>query len=282
MHFRHSLLLIPALCLLAACGGPVSKRGDAVTVAVPHLYDGKPGQVRLQWVDEDIVRVSATPERRFSDRPSLMVVPQAGYRGFSVSQTDAAVVAESPSLRVEVDKATGAVRFLDASGRELLSELPGGGKTFTPIEVEGKREYSVRQVFASPDDEAFYGLGQQQTLELNRKGRDEELYQYNIKISVPFVWSTRGYGLLWDSYSWSRWGNPAPYRQLKQVFTLYDKDGVEGALTGTYKPLRGDALVQHEDSLYYENEKMVELLPKMRLKGAEVTYEGSLVAPETG
>ena len=247
MHFRHSILLISALCLLVSCGGPVSKRGDSVTVRIPQLYDGKPGQVRLQWADEAIVRVSATPERKFSGRPSLMVVPQAGYRGFNVSQTDAAVVAESPSLRVELDKATGAVRFLDPSGRELLSELPGGGKTFPPIEVEGRKGYSVRQVFASPDDEAFYGLGQQQTLELNRKGRDEELYQYNTKISVPFVWSTRGYGLLWDCNSCSRWGNPEPYRQLKGVFKIYDKDGLEGALTGTYKPLQGDPLVQLED-----------------------------------
>ena len=282
MHFRHSFLLISALCLLAACGGPVSKRGDAVTVAVPQLYDGQPGQVRLQWADEAIVRVSATPEKKFSARPSLMVVPQAGYRDFRVSETDAAVVAEIPALRVEVDKTTGAVRFLDAAGRELLSEQAGGGKSFTPIEAEGKREYSVRQVFDSPDDEAFYGLGQQQSLEFNHKGLDEELYQYNTKISVPFVWSTRGYGLLWDSNAWSRWGNPEPYRQLQRVFKLYDKDGVEGALTGTYKPLRGEPLVQREDSLFYENEQMVQLLPKMRLKGAEVNYEGSLVAPETG
>ena len=277
--------LIPALFLLvlaASCGSPVSRNGDALTVKVADLYDGKPGQVRLQWVDEGIVRVSATPERKFSARPSLMVVPQAGYRDFRLSETDAAVVAESPALRVEVDKTTGAIRFLDASGRELLAEQAGGGKTFEPIEVEGKKEYSVRQVFESPDDEAFYGLGQQQTLELNRKGRDEELYQYNTKISVPFVWSTRGYGLLWDSYSWSRWGNPAPYRQLHRVFKLYDKDGVEGALTGTYKPVRGETLVQREDSLYYENEKMVGYLPKMFLKGADVTYEGWLEAPETG
>jgi len=279
---RYSFLVISSLCLLAACSGPVSKRGDAVTVEVPELYDGKPGRIRLQWADETIVRVSATPERKFSVRPSLMVVPQAGYRDFCVSETDAAVVAESPSLRVEVDRSTGAVRFLDASGRELLAEQAGGGKTFTPIEVEGRREYSVRQVFDSPDDEAFYGLGQQQSLEFNHKGLDEELYQYNTKISVPFVWSTRGYGLLWDSNSLSRWGNPEPYRQLHRVFRLYDKEGVEGALTGTYKPQRGERLVQHEDSLFYENEQMVKLLPKMRLKGAEVDYEGFLEAPETG
>lgn len=279
---RYFFLLISSLFLLAACSGPVSKRGDAVTVEVPQLYDGKPGRVRLQWADENIVRVSATPERKFSGRPSLMVVPQAGYRDFRVSETDAAVMAESPSLRVEVDKSTGAVRFLDASGRELLSELEGGGKTFTPIEVEGRREYSVRQVFDSPDDEAFYGLGQQQSLEFNHKGLDEELFQYNTKISVPFVWSTRGYGLLWDSNSLSRWGNPEPYRQLHRVFRLYDKDGVEGALTGTYRPQRSEPLVQREDSLFYENEQMVQLLPKMRLKGADVDYEGFLEASETG
>ena len=278
-------LFFPALfllVLLASCSSPVSRQGDTLTVQVASLYDGRPGQVRLQWVDEGIVRVSATPERKFSRRPSLMVVPQAGYAGFEYSETDALVVATSPALRVEIDRANGAVRFLDPSGKVLLAERDGGGKEFTPIEVEGKKEYSVRQVFSSPDDEAFYGLGQQQSLELNHKGRDEELYQYNTKISVPFVWSTRGYGLLWDSYSWSRWGNPEPYRQLGQVFKLYDKDGVEGALTGTYKPMRGEPLVQREDSLYYENEKMVGFLPKMPLKGADVSYEGYLEAPETG
>ena len=35
----------------------------------------------------------------------------------------------------------------------ILQENKGGGKTFTPIEVEGTKGYTIRQVFKSPDDE---------------------------------------------------------------------------------------------------------------------------------
>ena len=132
-----------------------------------------------------------------------------------------------------------------------------------------------------PDDESFYGLGQHQSLEFNHKGLSEELFQYNTKISVPFVLSSRNYGILWDSYALSRWGNPQPYRQLGDIFRLYDKDGKEGSLTGTYKPAFGDSLVRQEDSLYFENEWAIKNLPDIRLMGAKVVYEGYLEAPET-
>ena len=83
---------------------------------------------------------------------------------------------------------------LDLEGNVILAENQGGGKTFTPIEVEGKKQYSVRQVFESPADEAFYGLGQHQADEFNYKGKNEELFQYNTKVSVPFIVSNKGYG----------------------------------------------------------------------------------------
>ena len=153
---------------------------------------------------------------------------------------------------------------------------------FTPIEVEGKKAFSTQVVFDSPDDEAFYGLGQQQTGAFDHKGLNEELYQYNTKISIPFVVSSKGYGLLFDAYSWSRWGNPNPFQQLGQVFKVYDKDGVEGALTGTYRTADGKTFVQREDSLAYDNERLIENLPKLPLSGAIVKYEGELEAPVAG
>ena len=148
--------------------------------------------------------------------------------------------------------------------------------------MEGKKAFSTRVVFDSPADEAFYGLGQQQTGEFDHKGLNEELYQYNTKISIPFIVSSKGYGLLFDAYSLSRWGNPNPYQHLGDVFKLYDKDGKEGALTGTYQTRDGQTLVQREETLDYENERLIADLPKLPLEGAIVLYEGEIEAPVAG
>ena len=89
------------------------------------------------------------------------------------------------------------------------------------MEVEGTKGYTVRQVFQSAgNDEAFYGLGQHQADEFNYKGKNEELFQYNTKVSVPFIVSNKNYGVLWDSYSLCRFGDPRDYSQLGDVFKL--------------------------------------------------------------
>ena len=84
------------------------------------------------------------------------------------------------------------------------------------------------------------------------KGKNEDLFQYNTKVSVPFVLSNKNYGILWDSYSYCRFGNPNDYLQLNRAFKLYDKKGKEGHLTGTYVDKDGKKLVRDEDSVYYE------------------------------
>ena len=84
------------------------------------------------------------------------------------------------------------------------------------------------------------------------KGKNEDLFQYNTKVSIPFVLSNKNYGLLWDSYSYCRFGNPNDYLQLNRAFKLYDKQGREGHLTGTYVDRQGKKLVRDEDSIYYE------------------------------
>jgi alpha-D-xyloside xylohydrolase len=188
-----------------------------------------------------------------------------------VSEETGKVVLSTAALTVEVAKADGTVQFFKADGTPLALD---GRSSFEPLEVEGKKAWSTTISYASTDDEAFYGLGQQQAGEFNHKGLREELYQYNTKISVPVVVSNKGYGLLFDAYSLSRWGSAQPYKQLGEVFDL--------DLTGTYRPAEGEPLVQKEDSLFYENEWVIKNLPKMPLMGAKVTYEGTLTAHETG
>ena len=264
------LLLLPLL--LFSCQRGYTVKDNQVVIPCT-------GQsVRLQVITPDIVRVSAVPGKQFSDRASLAVVPQDGCQDFSVTEDDGIVRLVTDKLVVEVDKASTTLRFSKSDGTPLLQE---GHFAFTPIEVEGKKAWSVQTAFQVSEDDSFYGLGQHQAGEFDHRGRSEELFQYNTKVSVPMVVSTGGYGLMFDAYSLSRWGNPEPYAQLGGLFKLYDKDGVEGALTGTYTPAKGEPVVQREDSLYYENEFMVQNLPAIDLSGAKVVYEGFLEAPET-
>ena len=263
--------VLSALLVSACSEGDVRVKGNSVTVC----RNGN--TIRLQVISPDIIRVSAAPGESITDRKSLVVVPQRGVTDFDVALNGDSLIVSTPELKALVCP-DGSLSFFDQDGKFLAG---GGRMSFKPTSVEGKDAFSVRTMFASSDDESFYGLGQQQSGEFDHKGRSEELYQYNTKVSVPFVVSTKGYGILFDAYSLSRWGNPKPYKQLGEIFTLFDKDGVEGALTGTYTTKDGEVLSRREDSLYFENEFVIKNLPQIPLSGSEVVYEGYIQAPET-
>ena len=256
---KKIILIAWALLTLSAC--------SQNTVVVP--CDN--GAVRLQVISPEMIRVSVSPDGKFHDRKSLVVLPQPGCKDFRLSKEEGKVVLSTSALTVEVTKAHGTLQFFKADGTPLALD---GRTSFEPLEVEGKKAWSTTVSYASTEDEAFYGLGQHQAGEFNHKGLREELYQYNTKISVPMVVSNKGYGLLFDAYSLSRWGSAQPYRQLGEVFDL--------ELTGTYTPAQGEPLVQKEDSLFYENEWAIKNLPNVPLMGAKVTYEGTVTARETG
>ncbi len=288
--FMTLLIAGSSLCV-ANAQNKFTKNANGVTVAVKKHLLGQTALVRLQVMGDKIIRVSATADNRFADKKSLIVVPQQTRTDFSVTENGDVITVATKSLRANVNGITGEVWFTDATGKTILQEQKGGGKTFQPyqatqIHADGKPEtyngWSIRQVFESPADEAFYGLGQHQADEWNYKGKNEELFQYNTKVSIPFIVSSRNYGVLLDSYSLCRFGNPNDYSQLYKVFKLADKDGVEGALTGTYSAPGQEDLVRREDSLYFENLKSAKNLPDFKLDKAKVVYEGTIEPLETG
>ena len=306
---RLKVLMLAMLLANVLTAADVQVSGNSVTIRPD---GGQAKVVRLQVVNDRIIRVQATSEAKLPQKqPSLMIVGQpAPQKGsYTVSEEGGNVVVRARGVQAVVSKQTGEVCFLDASGRRLLKEAEGG-KQFEPFTVP-EREYGLKggpaiteemkhglqwqMKFESPADEAFYGLGQHQSEEFNMKGRNEDLFQYNTKVSVPFVLSTKGYGLLWDAYSYCRFGNPHDYLQLNRAFKLYDRTGKAGHLTGTYVDRAGKTLVRAEDSIYYEyaypaaSEIAVKTdnggtknLPKgFNLDGANVVYEGYIEAPQS-
>ena len=288
MKTRLSFLAVLILTAFNACTGTFKQDDSGVTVKVQSPVKGGPALVRLEVMGDKLIRVSATPDRKFADPQSLIILPAEEKTPFEVDQSEETVTVSTASIKANVSALTGEVWFTDLEGNVLLAEQNGGGKSFEPIEVDGTRGYSFRQVFESPEDEAFYGLGQHQADEFNYKGKNEQLFQYNTKVSVPFIVSNKGYGVLMDSYSIMRFGNPEDYKQLGEVFRLYDKTGKEGCLTGTYVPSYGETLVRDEAQIYFEHlvapemAKVVNLPEDFQFFGSNVKYEGSIEAPADG
>ncbi len=281
-----NLLATPLLAFLSAAIPAIAAVYTPVDGGITVEADS--GQrVRVTLLGENLVRVSATaPGSDFATDNSLVVLPREKFTDFTVKDEGNRVILSSKAINVAVNRADGQVSFYDPMGRLLLAE-DHGGRSFTPIEVEGTKGWTVSQSWASPDpDEGLYGLGQHQSDEWNYKGKNEELFQYNTKVSVPFVVSTGGYGLLWDSYSLCRFGNPDDYLQLGDAFTLYDKEGRPGALTGTYTGKNGRVVARREPNIYFEHlvrgdlSRVVNLPEDFAYNGSTVVYEGE-IEPDT-
>ena len=286
--FSTALLSALAITALAGCSKGYQKISDGVIVSVNHKDDNGAAKVRLKVIGDKLIRVSASATGKFSADSSLIIVNSPEKPAFDVIADDSLVTLTTSALKATVNRNNGSVAFYDINGKPILVEEDNGRK-FEPINVQGTDGYTVTQSFKSIDDEeGLYGLGQHQSNEFNYKHKNEELFQYNTKVSVPFIVSSNNYGILWDSYSLLRWGNPDPYMQLNEAFTLYDKEGNEGALTGTYVQKDGKEMSRREPQLYFEHLKRGDLAHVVNLpedflySGSHVTYEGEIEPKESG
>ena len=104
------------------------------------------------------------------------------------------------NLSVTVDPTTGRIVFTEAdTGRILLAEsatVPHAGKR---VNAGKTTQYQVK--FNWQKDESLYGLGQHIEDYLDLRGKQQFLTQHNLKVAVPVLVSTRGYGLLFDAGS---------------------------------------------------------------------------------
>ena len=215
------------VALLAACAqeGPEGSFTQDATGAVVTPASGNARRVRLEVRSDRIVHVTAIAGENFDLPASLMTVPAAPSApvAFKLERKGDDLSLATDRVVAHVSLATGVVRFTDPSGKELLSET--SARVF---------DHGVSQRFNSGTDEAFYGLGQHQNAQMNLNGEDVELAQHNMDIGVPFVVSSRNYGVLWDNNAITRFGNPKPYGLVSRDLKVRDASGKEGGFTARY------------------------------------------------
>lgn len=286
---KSKLILPLILCIfwgLPTKAGKVEKLEDGVLVHLDPVAPGGTRQVKLQVITDRIIHVTATPGSQFDTTASLMVTisgPQTN--AWESGEKDDVAWIKTKAVYATVNESTGEVQFNDLYGRPILQEQAGGGKSFTPVTVDGEDLFHIKQSFRSTQNEAFYGLGQHQTGLMDYKDQDVDLTQYNSIAVSPFLLSTHHYGILWDNYSITRFGDDRIYQQLNSL-SLFDKTGAPGALTATYaNRLHPDSITitRREDRLDYAYiPSLKDLPPGLALRSSIVTWEGSITPKEAG
>ena len=242
------------------------------------------GELRLQVISACVVRVEFSNSPEFFGRTSIdRVALPPGTTSFTIQESSVGFTLATRELRATVDRETGAVSFADNAGHPLLSEVPGS-RTLDPAQVQGENTFHIQQKWKAQEAESLYGLGQMQLGIVDIKGYDLDLWQHNTNVVVPFLVSSKGYGILWDNPSFTRFGDLRPFAAIPPA-DLYDESGKAGGLTvapadGSEPPRQTADLFIHLRPSRAELEHPETIAG--RWTGKKLSWAGSIVPPATG
>jgi len=175
------------------------------------------------------VTVSAVPSRAPVD---LAVIAKPSRVPFSVIPLKSGPVLATKAARIVFDAKEGTLKFLDGKGKLLLAEAPNA-RSFSKTTLAGQQALSGTQAFRIVGQEAFYGLGCLQLPILDLRGGTYTLVQDNTIDVNPMLVTTGGYGILWNNASKTT-VSIADRSEAIPANRLYDRNGVQGALSGDY------------------------------------------------
>ena len=187
------------------------------------------GKFYLAAINDNIIRCVFTREEVIHP-PSMLVLEQQEADGLDVKEFEDKLYIDTHNTRLVVKKENSTFTWLNRQTGELL--LKEARKTLAKTDVirystEGEEPIidSVRTVdgersfiknlkekivgqayrgklhFDWQEDEAIHGLGQFEEGIYNYRGHNQYLYQHNMRIPIPFMVSSKGYGLFMDCAS---------------------------------------------------------------------------------
>ncbi len=177
--------------------------------------------------------------------PELIFTSNHSTPKFRVADSPSKIELKVKKIVIVVDKQTGNLSFESNSGEIFLSEKAGTRK-LVPDSVMGEPCYMAEQSFDSPNDEYFFGLGQFQDGHYNLRNITRRLTQVNSQISLPFIYSSKGYGLLWHQYGLTDFNPADNFVTLEKREHSTDGNNKEIEVTTT----SGTQKVSQHQSLY--------------------------------
>jgi alpha-D-xyloside xylohydrolase len=210
------LLFLSVLALLISClSSSAAAQPDASAIkgvesdASAAWLTLADGILRIQPCAPNLVRITYAPGKTLPDLSNPWTLDNSCHTvPFDTRQSKDSVDILTAELTVSVDEVSSAVRISTIGGSTLLSEMTWPfPRKMTPVTTDGEATNSASVWLALTPEEHLYGLGQHQNGILNQRNLEIELSQDNTNVSVPFFLSSKGYGVLWNNGSVTRWNN---------------------------------------------------------------------------
>ena len=151
--------------------------------------------LRISACGKNAIRFQAFPGCKVIDT-DYNLMPQPAQAEITVEEHGVAL--RCGTLTARLDEG-GNVSFYDRE-RMILSEKPEhtfGGKCRRYVN-KGHDSWTADVSFWPHEEEHFFGIGHSWDNEFDLKGTVIDLKHINAKCTVPYVYSSRGYGFLWN------------------------------------------------------------------------------------
>ena len=175
------------------------------------IYKRDGETIRISACGKNAVRFEGFPGGEiFEENFTLM----PGTAECSFEERDYCVFMTNGEIKIQLER-NGKVTVY-RSGRVILEEKPEltFESGFRHYEKNSRGSYSARVTFKAREGERFYGLGHEASGRFDLKGCSFDLRHVNAKCTIPYVYSSLGYGFLWNnpavgsvelSYNRTRW-----------------------------------------------------------------------------
>ena len=200
----------------------ISKKGNGLQ------YQTRDEIILMEPYGESCIRVRASRNSILSDEKWTLLEAEPSEAFCEISENKG--VLQNGDLRVEVTRSWTSCQLSfyrmvgkEESGTEeagtwklILRSHNESDAVTKYMHTEGSH-YRTRVIFDGMKGEHIYGIGQEQQDFFDRKGCSYDLVHQNTKSSLPVIYSSLGYGFLWN--------NPAPGRvEFANNHTIWTAD----------------------------------------------------------
>lgn len=149
--------------------------------------------LKIEIWSNSTIKVISGMSKNFSENRSLVGIGQPEPIKFKALYSGNKVEITLKNMLINVEE-DGLVRVFSRTGNRLVIE---SDRYFTPSDIE-EGAYNIKQRFFLSNSESLYGYGKMTSI---RNLKFDNTKQGSIQYAAPILFSDKGYAIIWDNYS---------------------------------------------------------------------------------